>query len=421
MKRYPSRSTQTLFYGLSGAAGLFTALFVLIDVIAVNSVTDSFNYMFFTGVAGLITGIAILMILNYWTVERFGQKVPLGLVVDPAFRKKLFLPRTAMQYIAIASIFNVISATIYFWAAASFDPTIILPLMQFVVIYLVLIEFFIDRDIPSLIEIQCLFSIALGAFLATIKPGEIDLILVALVLIPLNLGSTLSTYYQKKAKSFVSPSGEKVDAIRLRFWMVIGVTVGLSIISFPFLNLGTISEEILLGFFMAGISMFLAFVAHVCYLRALGMGKMYVVEAVSSSKVIFATILTIVVAFLFPDLLPLESLDAIFWFIKVIGVILVSLGVIVLALAEIRQYLLIIVESGKSKEVMEALFAIKGVTSVAVVAGNLDIIAKVRVRTIGKTLGNIITRVEKIPGVRSLQTALILAEKERFGRSGAYR
>lgn len=69
---------------------------------------------------------------------------------------------------------------------------------------------------------------------------------------------------------------------------------------------------------------------------------------------------------------------------------------------------------------MEAVFAIRGVNSVAAVAGNFDIFAKVRVRTIGKPLDNIITRVEKIPGVRSLQTGLILAEKERFGRSGAY-
>jgi len=101
-----------------------------------------------------------------------------------------------MSYVAIASVFNTFSAVIYFAAAAVFDPTIMLPLMQFVIIYLVLTESIIDRDSPSLVEVQSLLMVALGAFLATIKPGELDLLLFCLVLGPLNLFTALSIYFQ---------------------------------------------------------------------------------------------------------------------------------------------------------------------------------------------------------------------------------
>jgi len=202
--------------------------------------------------------------------------------------------------------------------------------------------------------------------------------------------------------------------------MACGLAIGLIIASLPFLDVDEVVQTFIPGFLLSSLSMTLAFAAYVCYIRALGMGKMYVVEAVSSSKIVFTIPISILTAFLLPDLLQIDTIDAIFWLIKIIGIVLVSFGVIALALAEVRQYLFIVVAPGKDKEVMDALFNIKGVTSVAAVAGDLDIIAKVRVRTIGKALSNIITKVEKIQGVLTLQTALVLKEKERFGRGGAY-
>ena len=56
------------------------------------------------------------------------------------------------------------------------------------------------------------------------------------------------------------------------------------------------------------------------------------------------------------------------------------------------------------------IWGIKGITNVAVVAGSYDIIAKARIRTLGKGYERIIRDLEKIRGIENFEWQSILKE-----------
>ena len=97
------------------------------------------------------------------------------------------------------------------------------------------------------------------------------------------------------------------------------------------------------------------------------------------------------------------------------GIILVIMGVISFALTEVRAYIFIKAKTGHSStDLINDIWAIKGVTAVAAVAGRYDIISKVRMRTLGKGYERIIRELEEINGIEKFEWHSILKEWEEI-------
>ncbi|MHA1444169.1 MAG: hypothetical protein ACTSR4_05395, partial [Candidatus Hodarchaeales archaeon] len=354
------------FFGVCLLSGFLRSLFVLVDSASVTFIPDPILFGVYTIVGGLIVTLLI------WTVLAFipiSGKKRLGNLVDNNFRvKNLRLPFNAIRFILLASAFNALGLIIYLYGVLQFDPSLMLPLMQFVVLYLMLTEFIASKDLPTVVEIQSIVMITLGAFIVTINPEmELDLFAVFLVLFPLNLFTGLMIFFQKKALHIKYPDGGSIDAITTRVWTVFGLFIFYGLLSLPlmffedrfnqfFLNFST-------GMILASISMIITFFAAVFRLKGLSMGKTYIVNALVSISVVFSIPITLfAVIFLDPLIFGGEvSLDPFLWILKSIGSILIFIGIVSMVLSEVRGYVLVKIKVGMPiDETMQNIQKING-------------------------------------------------------------
>ena len=209
-------------------------------------------------------------------------------------------------------------------------------------------------------------------------------------------------------------NGKPNDSINIRLWNLIftfvfviaimlihDISTGTSYIADSLRN----CREI---FGVVAISTSITFFAYVLYIRALGMGKASITEAVRASIVTFSIPVTFITSHIVEIPIPQSP---VLWLIKVIGIILVVLGILSFALAQITAYVFIKVKSGaKIEETIEKIWNIRGVESVSAVTGNYDIIAKVRIRTLPKGYERIIRKLESIPDIHEFRWYSVLKE-----------
>ncbi|MHA1236172.1 MAG: Lrp/AsnC ligand binding domain-containing protein [Candidatus Hodarchaeales archaeon] len=408
------------FFGVCLLSGFLRSLFVLVDSASVTFIPDPILFGVYTIVGGLIVTLLI------WTVLAFvpiSGKKRLGNLVDNNFRvKNLRLPFNAIRFILLASAFNALGLIIYLYGVLQFDPSLMLPLMQFVVLYLMLTEFIASKDLPTVVEIQSIVMITLGAFIVTINPEmELDLFAVFLVLFPLNLFTGLMIFFQKKALHIKYPDGGSIDAITTRVWTVFGLFIFYGLLSLPlmffedrfnqfFLNFST-------GMILASISMIITFFAAAFRLKGLSMGKTYIVNALVSISVVFSIPITLFAVIFFDPLIfgGEVSLDPFLWILKSIGSILIFIGIVTMVLSEVRGYVLVKIKVGMPlDETMQDIQKINGVISVSSLFGEYDLIVYYRIRSIGKVLRLIIREIAQLPGVDQVSTQIILDELNKF-------
>ncbi len=404
------------FFGVCLFSGFLRSLFVLVDSVSVTYIPDPILFGVFTIIGGLAVTLLIWTVL---AVIPISGKKRLGNVVDANFRvKNLRLPFSAIKLILLASAFNALSLVLYLFGVLQFDPSLMLPMMQFVVLYLMLTEFIASKDLPTVVEIQSIVMITLGAIIVTINPEmELDLFAVLLVLFPLNLFTGLMIFFQKKALHIKYPDGRSIDAITLRVWTVFGLFIFYGLLSLPLMFVENRFDQFFLNFqtgmILASISMFITFFAAAFRLRGLSMGKTYIVNALVSISVVFSIPLTLfAVIFLDPLIFGSEvSLDPFLWILKSIGSILIFIGIVSMVLSEVRGYVLVKIKVGMSMdETMKDIQKINGVQSVSSLFGEYDIIVYYRIRSIGKILRLIVREIAHLPGVEQISTHIVLNE-----------
>ncbi len=412
------------FFSICLLAGFFTSFSVLVDSIAVTFIPDPVLFGFFIIIGGMVITIIIWGVLSLVPISNHRR---LGNLLDKDFKvSNMRLPLLSMKYILIASIFNAASLILYLFGVLQFDPSLMLPLMQFVVIYLMLTEFISSRDLPTIVEFQSITMITLGAIIVTINPEmELNLLAVILVLFPLNFLTGLSTFFQKRAINVKFPDGHKVDAISTRVWMVFGLFLFYGIPSLLLLGLQNrlvefflaFSTHFSLGMAFAIVSMLITFFAQAFRLRGLSIGKTYIVNALVSISVVFSIPLTLF-ALIFVDPLIFGgdvSLDFFLWVLKSIGSILIFIGIISMVLSEVRGYILIKVKMGfLVTDIMTEIQKIHGVQSVSALFGEYDLIIYYRIRSVGKILKLIIREIAIIPGVETVSTQVVLREINKY-------
>jgi len=150
----------------------------------------------------------------------------------------------------------------------------------------------------------------------------------------------------------------------------------------------------------------------VIYIRALGKGKMSIVNAIVSINIVLGIPLTFLGVKLAPNIFESISYDAFLWTIKKVGTIFVIVGILALSLSEVKAYILLRISSKHAAGILDKIYKIRGVESVAAVAGDYDYVVKLRIRTLGKTYNIIVWEIEKIEGIIQIMSLPIIKEWE---------
>jgi DNA-binding Lrp family transcriptional regulator len=157
----------------------------------------------------------------------------------------------------------------------------------------------------------------------------------------------------------------------------------------------------------------ITFFSYVLYIRALGIGKASVNNAIRASTIVFGLPFSFLLAMYFD--IPLFSTDPVMLTIKTIGFILIVLGIISFALTLVKAYIFISLRPGFSiKKTMEDLWKIKGVNRVTATAGPYDFIIKIHTRTLIKGYERIIRKIEEIQSIKDYKWASVLKEWENI-------
>lgn len=401
-----------LFYTLCLASSVLSALMVIVDTYGAAISRDIWVYANVSMIMGTI--LTLVTVLVFLVPVGEGK---IGRYIDPNF-EGLIVPKGKMLGLFIVmALGNTISTFGYFYIVDTMrDPSAVLPFIQLVILYLLLGEIIVEKDYPSIIEVESLIIIIIGAILASISPtGEFDLISFFLVITIINGGSTITILAQKRIRS-LTVRGHRFDSINIRLWNLLLTTVFFvpltGLVSPSALDLKLVTNELVM---VAIVSMEITFFARVTYIRALGIGKASVTQAVTSISIILGIPLTWVGTYLMPNVFV--GLPTTFWIalVKVFGTILVTLGIVALALSEVKAYILIrSTGGGRGSEILRSLSRIKGVVSVSALAGRYDFIVKIKVRALGKAYRVVVRELERIEGIRDFIWLSTLYEWEEI-------
>jgi len=344
----------------------------------------------------------------------FSKKKPVGKFLDPTF-KKFIIPRGKLLYYLMgAGLSAAFSTLAYFALTAITDPSTVIPFSKLVIVYLLVAELLHDRDTPTIVEVLSITMIITGLFVMAVYRSEFDLISILIVLGPYNLGSMFYTYFQKLARSLPTRTTHN-DSLNLRFWSLFFLTLFQTLMSLPFITFE--QWQIILSFItdtftvvFITINMSFAFFAYVFYIRALGMGKMSIVNALTSVSVIFGIVFTIIGNIYFPEAFGPLSSSAIFWSLQVTGAILVLEGIVALSITQERAYLLIKLKYPCTYGVLDKIIKVKGVTRAAFITGHYAIIARLQIRSIAKVYNTIVREIEAMPEIEKVVTMTIIKE-----------
>ena len=183
------------------------------------------------------------------------------------------------------------------------DPSIVLPFSQIVILYLLVFESVTEKNVPTISEIQSTVIVTFGAILSSISfSGQISIEALAIVFLVINPGWVLFSTYQRKLK-MLRIDEKPNDSLNIRFWNVVFACLFCAIIVF-FYDMLTGNQYIILAlnaavnhFDWLALTMGLTFFSYVFYIRALGLGKASVTQAVRSSTIIFVIPFSILLAY----------------------------------------------------------------------------------------------------------------------------
>ena len=405
-----------LFYVLAFSSSIIVALMSGIDVILGEYLKNPFVFSLSIFYFGLITSVLFTIFLSLsYKGKSLGERT-----IDPSFKKIRLLKKEELKYHILAGTGNAILTLGYFWLLILIkDPSLVLPFSQVVILYLVVIESITEKNTPTLVEIQSSVIVTLGAILGSISlSGTISLESLAIVFLIVNPGWVLQSVYQRKLK-MMKINDKSNDSINIRMWNVIFAclfTLVFVIIYDYYTGSSNFSESLkafVNHFGWLTLAGFGAFFSYVFYIRALGIGKASITQAVKSSVIIFSIPISIALAY-FGFIDPIST-DYSLLIVRISGIILMLLGIVSFALTLIKAYIFIKMKPGYPIEVtMQKLWDIKGVNRVTAIAGDYDFIIKIRTRTLVKGYERILRKIESIEGIKQFKWQSVLKEWENI-------
>ena len=405
-----------LFYALAFASAIIAAGVSAIDATIISLyIRDAWAFGLSCFFVGIIVSLVIILIFSIPIKKgkSLGSKV-----IDPSFKRIRLVRKEEIKYQVVAGFGNAcLTIGFFFLLSMLGDPSAVLPFSQIVILYLVAIESVVEKNIPTLSEVQSSLIVTFGAILVSISlTGEVSLEAMAVVFLVINPAWVLFSIYQRKLK-MLKIDKKPNDALNIRFWNVVFACVFAAVIVGIF-DLLTGNSHFMAAintsiehFEWIALTMAVTFFSYVFYIRALGIGKASVTQAVRASTVLFAVPFSIAISYF--NIIPPFTVDPVMILIKIIGTALVLLGIVSFALNLVKAYVFIRVKPGYPiDETMKKLWNIRGVTRVAAVTGPYDLIVKIRTRTLVKGYERIVRKIEEIEGIKEYKWQSVLKEWE---------
>jgi DNA-binding Lrp family transcriptional regulator len=410
-----------LFYVLAVTSSLIAAAVTAVDSFVGGQPAFKYDPWAFAFSLFFIGAFITLLITIVLSIPFRGKSIGAHLL-DPSFQRLRMVQKSEMKFHLAAGLMNAINTVGYCAIVSQVqDPSVILSFSQIVILYLLLMESITEKDVPTLVEVQSSVIVTFGAILASISlKGEFEIIPILLVFIVVNPTWAVFSIYQRKLK-IMRIRNKPNDSVNIRFWNVVFSCVFTGIILFVY-DIVSSSKHLLSGvtasinphyFMLLALTMGTTFFSYVLYIRALGMGKASVNNAIRASTIIFAIPFSIILLQL--GVITNFSTDPVMLIIKIIGMVLIVLGIVSFALTVVKAYIFITVKPGKSlKETMEKLWDIRGVTHVTITAGKYDFIVKVSTRTLMKGYERIIRKIEEIKEIKKYHWESVLKDWENI-------
>lgn len=404
-----------LFYFLAFTSAIITAIVSGFDSVAQVFISNPWAL----GLACFIWGVIISVLFSLILSISYKGKSLGAYTIDPTFKRVRLLKKQELLYHLLAGLGNAALTIGYFLLLSMMkgDVSVVLPFSQIVILYLIIIESIIEKNTPTLIEIQSSIIVTFGAILGSISlTGTISIEALLIVFLIINPGWVLLSIFQRKLK-MMKIANKPNDAINIRLWNVIFACIISAIIIMIF-DIISKSNYLLEGiyasfnhYFWVVIIAIGVFFSFIFYIRALGIGKASVTQAVKASVIIFSIPVTIALGYF--GITEPFLMDPVFIVIKFIGIVLILLGILSFALTLTKAYIFIRMKPGFDiEETMKKLWDVRGVNRVCAVAGHYDFILKIRTRTLVKGYERILRKVEAVPGVDEYKWQSVLKEWE---------
>jgi len=411
-----------LFYALALTSSLIAAFVTTMDSYISNTffhdvdpLKSAVAFCFSLFFVGMIATFIISVILS---IQRKGKSIG-SILLDPSFKRLRFVQKSELKHHLSAGLMNAIN-TIGYCAliALVYDPSVLVSFSQIVILYLLMIESITEKNIPTLSEVQSSIIVTFGAILASISlQGEINIPSLLIVFLVINPTWAFFSILQRKLKT-MRINGKLNDAINIRFWNVVFSWLFTTLIILIW-DLASGTQYIISGILAVAhvfpwlfLTMGTTFFSYVLYIRSLGLGNASVNNALRASTIIFALPFSLILAMYgFTQF----SSDPVLLIVKVIGMVLIIMGIITFALTQVKAYIFITLKPGHArKEVIKKLWDIPGVSHVTATAGKYDFIVKVSTRTLVKGYERIIRRIDEIHEVESYKWNSVLKDWENI-------
>lgn len=396
-------------------AAILTAVFVMLDkyylTVLDTSPAAPYVYSFISLWLGILSMFVFMLIMRI----PLRKKHLIGVHLDPNFTG-FILPKGRLLFLLfIAGACASISSLCYFYLVRVSSPSTMIPFQRLVIVYFIALESINDRESPSMIETQSVVMIIGGIFLLSLTDLNFSIWTILIVLGPYNLAIMGFTIALQRAKRMIYKA-RRNDALNLRFWSLGFNAVILSFILIPFMtpdffvSLTSVNATMII---VTISSMMISTLSYIAYIRALGFVKMSIVNAIMAVAIILGIPFTFIGNFFYPGAFGSLDFSALFWIFKGIGALLIVLAIVVIAISQVKAYLLIYLD-GPADPVLKKLITLRGITTVSAVSGNLLIIAILKLRTLGKAYRTLVTDLEKIDGIKRVITLTNLKEWEKL-------
>jgi DNA-binding Lrp family transcriptional regulator len=410
-----------LFYVLAITSSFISAAVTGIDSFVGGQSVFKYDPWAFSFSLFFVGAIITLLISLILSIKLKGKSIG-AKILDPSFKKVRMVQKSEMKYHLVAGLMNAINTVGYCAIVSAVqDPSVILSFSQIVILYLLLMESITEKDVPTLVEVQSSVIVTFGAILASISlTGELQWLPIIIVFLVVNPTWAIFSIYQRKLK-IMRVHNRPNDSINIRLWNLVFSFIFISIIVLIF-DIFTNGSHLITGFMTAinsyyflllALTMGTTFFAYVLYIRSLGMGKASVNNAIRASTIIFAIPFSILLLKL--GVITDFSTDPVMLIIKVIGMIMIVMGIISFAITVVKAYIFIDVKTGRPlRETMQKLWNIRGVSHVTITSGKHDFIVKVSTRTLMKGYERIIKKLDEIPEIKKYHWESVLKDWEKI-------
>ncbi|RLF59509.1 MAG: hypothetical protein DRN27_02390 [Thermoplasmata archaeon] len=404
-----------LFYLLAFSSAIITSVNAGFDVIVGKFFIPN---VWALGLSIFVVGIPVTLFMGlFFSIKLKGKSLG-ARIIDPSFQRLRLITKQEIIPQIIAAFGNSINTVGYFALLSLFkDPSIVLPFSQIVILYIVAVESINEKDMPTLSEIQSILIVTFGAILGSISlSGDINVTAMLIVFFVINPGWMLLSIYQRKLK-WMKINDSSNDSVNIRFWNVLFSCIMTIIIIHSF-DLFYGSQNLLAGF-QASYEQFIpaliisigSFFGLVLYIRALGIGKASVVQAVRSSTIIFSIPISLILSYF--SIIDPFPIDPTLLLMKFIGISIMVLGILSFSLNLVKAYIFVTIKPGYPiEETMHKIWNIRGVTRVTATAGTYDFIVKIRTRTLVKGYEKIIRKIQNIDAIDKFKWESVLKEWE---------